>query len=275
MRTFIVLVSILTGSAVFVLAYHDARAAAENPPKQAAGFERGAELYKQNCAICHGTEGRGDGPAAGVLDPRPRNFELGKYRLGSTTGMFPSRNDILNTLREGIPGTGMPSWRHLPPADIECLADYCLEVSRRGLKAALLRDEKAESEEEAEEISRELTAGPPELQIPLEPAADAASLAQGRAIFAKNCASCHDADGRGRPDPSWRTAEGYPIASRDLRRGVFKGGRSARALYVRIYRGIPGTPMPGAPNMTGDEIWSVVHYVQSIVNSDLPQQAGR
>lgn len=275
MRTFIVLVSILTGSAVLVLAYHDARAAAVKQPTKPAGLERGAEIFRQNCAICHGAEGRGDGPAAGVLDPRPRNFELGKYRLGTTAGLFPSRQDILHTIREGIPGTGMPSWRHLPAQDLECITDFCLEVTRLGLKAALLRDEKAESEEEAEEISRELTTGPPELQIPPEPPADEASLAMGRAIFTKNCASCHDADGRGRPDPSWRTAEGYPIQSRDLRRGVFKGGRGARAIYLRIYRGIPGTPMPGSPSMTGDETWAVVHYVQSIVNSDLPQQAVR
>ncbi|MEK7866393.1 MAG: cytochrome c [Planctomycetota bacterium] len=275
MRTLLVIVSILTGSAVLVFAYHDAKKATVKPAHAPNGFERGAELYRQNCAICHGVEGRGDGPAAGVLDPRPRNFELGKYRLGSTTGLFPSRQDILNTIRDGIPGTGMPSWRHLPPADQECMADYCLEVTRRGLKAALIRDEKAESEEEAEEISHDLVTAPPDLQIPPEPPCDQASLATGRAIFAKNCASCHDADGRGRPDPSWRTAEGYPIASRDLRRGVFKGGRGARALYARIYRGIPGTPMPGSPSMTGDETWAVVHYVQSIVNSDLPQQAGR
>ena len=275
MRTILVVIAILTGSAVLVSAYNEAKKAASRPATPDVGLARGATLYRQNCAICHGTEGRGDGPAAGVLDPRPRNFELGKYRLGSTAGMFPSRQDILNTIRDGIPGTGMPSWRHLTPADLECLTDYLLELTRQGLKEALLRDEKAESVAEAEEIARDLTASPPELQIPPEPPADEASLAKGRAIFAKNCASCHDADGRGRPDPSWRTAEGFPIESRDLRRGVFKGGRSARALYTRIYRGIPGSPMPGSPSMTGDETWSVVHYVQSIVNSDRPQQAGR
>lgn len=269
MRSFVVATAILAGAALLVGAWNEAKRAATERP--ASGKGRAEELYRRNCAICHGAEGRGDGPAAGVLDPRPRNFKLGKYRLGSTARPFPSRSDLIATIRDGIPGTGMPAWRHLPPEDIECLADYCIELSRRGIKASLIAEEKVDSEEEAEEIARELTGDAPSLEIPPEPPADEASLALGREIFSKNCASCHDSDGRGRPDPSWRTAEGFPIASRDLRRGVFKGGRGARALYLRVHRGIPGTPMPGSQNMTPQETWAVVHYVQSLVNSDIPQ----
>ncbi len=275
MRTLVVIVAILAGSTVLVSAYTEAKKAASRASLPTEALSRGEIQYRRNCAICHGLEGRGDGVAAGVLNPRPRNFELGKYRLGTTTTLFPSRQDIQNTIREGIPGTGMPAWRHLPQADLDCITDYCLAITRRGLKAKLLSEEKAEDEQEAEEIALELTSEQPMLEVPPEPPCDEASLDTGKAIFAKNCASCHDTDGRGRPDPSWRTAEGFPLQSRDLRRGVFKGGRSARALYTRIYRGIPGTPMPGSPSMTPDETWAVVHYVQTLVNSDVPSQAGR
>jgi mono/diheme cytochrome c family protein len=34
---------------------------------------RGAQLYATYCATCHGTEGKGDGPAAGPLNPKPAN----------------------------------------------------------------------------------------------------------------------------------------------------------------------------------------------------------
>jgi len=31
-------------------------------------------LYKSRCAACHGQFGRGDGPGAAALDPKPRNY---------------------------------------------------------------------------------------------------------------------------------------------------------------------------------------------------------
>ncbi|HLY44527.1 MAG TPA: CopD family protein [Stellaceae bacterium] len=35
---------------------------------------RGAALYRANCALCHGADGRGDGPAAATLTVRPANL---------------------------------------------------------------------------------------------------------------------------------------------------------------------------------------------------------
>lgn len=40
----------------------------------AASLARGKKLFQQHCASCHGPEGRGDGPAAAALDPRPVNL---------------------------------------------------------------------------------------------------------------------------------------------------------------------------------------------------------
>ncbi|MBI3989236.1 MAG: cytochrome c [candidate division NC10 bacterium] len=35
---------------------------------------KGKEIYTKFCASCHGPSGRGDGPAAAALNPKPRNF---------------------------------------------------------------------------------------------------------------------------------------------------------------------------------------------------------
>jgi mono/diheme cytochrome c family protein len=59
---------------------------------------------------------------------------------------------------------------------------------------------------------------------------------------------------------------------RNLRQGIYRGGRCPVDVYRRIYAGINGVPMPGVgpatPGATGtltsDEIWSLVDYVMSL-----------
>ncbi|MFQ5971847.1 MAG: c-type cytochrome [Alphaproteobacteria bacterium] len=49
----------------------------ENPVEAtSASIVRGARLYRFNCLICHGSSGRGDGPAAGSVDPRPTDLAV-------------------------------------------------------------------------------------------------------------------------------------------------------------------------------------------------------
>jgi len=32
------------------------------------------QIFATRCAVCHGAEGRGDGPGGSALDPKPRNY---------------------------------------------------------------------------------------------------------------------------------------------------------------------------------------------------------
>jgi mono/diheme cytochrome c family protein len=40
----------------------------------AASIARGRQLYQANCASCHGAGGKGDGPAAAALKPKPADL---------------------------------------------------------------------------------------------------------------------------------------------------------------------------------------------------------
>ena len=79
----------------------------EPPPRPIPG----KTLYERYCAACHGPEGRGDGPAAEALQPRPPDLTQLRARLGP--GYSPDQLmravDGRRTIRAH--GTGaMPVW---------------------------------------------------------------------------------------------------------------------------------------------------------------------
>lgn len=87
-------------------------------PKAAPDLKRGAALYKEHCAACHGAEGRGDGPAGRRLDPAPSNFhDAARLASRSAYGLY-------NTITFGVAGTGMASYKHLSEDDRWALAFY-------------------------------------------------------------------------------------------------------------------------------------------------------
>lgn len=85
----------------------------------ADAIAHGKQVYQSQCVSCHGDAGRGDGPSAAALNPKPRNFAS---PLGWRNGMKVA--DIYKTLQEGILGTGMASFKHLPPADLFAVTHY-------------------------------------------------------------------------------------------------------------------------------------------------------
>ena len=42
------------------------------------------QIYSTRCVACHGNDGRGDGPGAAALNPRPRNFHDGAWQDATT-----------------------------------------------------------------------------------------------------------------------------------------------------------------------------------------------
>ena len=63
----------------------------------------GRATYQAKCSICHGQRGRGDGPAALTMVPRP--FDLTVHVPLHADG------EIQWFVSEGIAGTQMPAWK--------------------------------------------------------------------------------------------------------------------------------------------------------------------
>ena len=46
----------------------------------AAAVTEGEQVWTSRCSLCHGAGGKGDGPAAGPLNPKPRDMTDAKWQ---------------------------------------------------------------------------------------------------------------------------------------------------------------------------------------------------
>jgi mono/diheme cytochrome c family protein len=91
---------VIAGSSMAALA-----ATVRNPiPPTQASLARGREIYVERCAVCHGDSGRGDGPAAAGLTPRPADFRV-HLAAGHTDAQ------LFDWVSNGYPGSAMPAFR--------------------------------------------------------------------------------------------------------------------------------------------------------------------
>lgn len=95
-----------------------------NPiPRSAESIARGRQIFAQDCAVCHGPEGRGDGVAAAALPQRPEDLSklapppvfpdgVVAYRIRNGVNMMPAFKsalgeneiwDLLNFIRSLAP----------------------------------------------------------------------------------------------------------------------------------------------------------------------------
>lgn len=84
----------------------------------------GAKLYAQNCAMCHGAEGKGDGAAGQALNPKPRNLVEGPWKKG---GGFIG---LYVVLTEGLQGTSMAAYGHLKSVDRWALTQFVNSITK-------------------------------------------------------------------------------------------------------------------------------------------------
>ena len=87
-------------------------------PTRAPDLTRGAALFAQYCAACHGSNGQGDGPLAAKLDLRPANFHDRERQDQRSPYSFYS------TITLGVAGTAMTGFPQLSEDDRWALAYY-------------------------------------------------------------------------------------------------------------------------------------------------------
>ena len=208
----------------------------------------GKSVYDAKCVHCHGANGKGDGDAAALLTPRPRDFTDGKYKFRTTeSGSIPTDEDLLNTVKDGLHGTAMPDWKPFIGGDsLTAVVEYVKAFSPR------FKSEKPQIVPQGSAV----TSSP-------------SSVSSGKRLFQKmQCAACHGTDGKGTGATNSEFTDdwGYGIKTANLTEPwTFRGGANSRDIYLRFRTGIDGTPMPSYKgSMSDKEMWDLANYVVSL-----------
>jgi DMSO reductase family type II enzyme heme b subunit len=215
----------------------------------AADLETGRAVYEDKCSQCHGSAGEGDGGAADTLNPRPRDFTSGSFKIRTTpSGELPTDGDLASIIRLGMPYTAMPGWNFLGEDKIADLVAYLQTFN----------EDFADPEMRVDPI-----------EIPSPPPMTEESILKGRQLFLENkCHDCHGNQGRGDGEsgPTLKTDAGDPIRPADMtKRWTFRGGGQRSDIYRTFTTGLDGTPMPSYADSIDEEArWQLVDYVYSL-----------
>jgi mono/diheme cytochrome c family protein len=175
----------------------------------------GLIIYAENCSACHGANGAGTLIAPAIDTAALRDA---------------AREDIIDTVAFGVPGSLMASWEgKLTFEEISSVVDLIYawpDVVETGIEFP-----------EAEQVN-----------IPSSPEA----IAAGERLFSVACTSCHGVDGYGtRMAPA-------------LNNEIFLSEFPDAVIYQVIAGGVPGTLMPAwGSRLTDQEIQTLVAYLRS------------
>ena len=91
----------------------------------------GQNTYKLNCVPCHGPLGKGDGPSASGLNPKPRDHSNKEYMARLTDDMIAETVRMGGIIR-GYPN--MPSSPHIKGEEMAALVAFVRRLSEQERK---------------------------------------------------------------------------------------------------------------------------------------------
>jgi mono/diheme cytochrome c family protein len=222
-------------------------------PPDTQFFLQGRFIFNKNCATCHGKWGDGKGDMSAGMLPRPRSFISGMFKYHSTpAGFLPTNEDLMRTVRQGIPGTAMPSFATLSEKDIHAVTEYLKSFSSKWRK-------------------KENYSAP--LRLPPLPAwfdhreTLLEHSTKGRELFNGVCAACHGPKGDGQGPLSGQLKDQWDQACppSDLRQNALRSGRQLTDIYRVLLTGISATPMPSfADSLNDEQRWDLIAFIAQL-----------
>jgi cytochrome c oxidase cbb3-type subunit 2 len=228
----------------------------------------GKASYELYCVGCHGENGDGEGVAAKYLNPKPRDFRIGKVKFASVaSGQMPRDEDYARIITIGLKGSAMPAFPFIPHDEKMAIVKYI----------------------------RTFYTGKPKapggiVPIPKDPYLDKPEkgVAYGQKMYhgLAACSSCHpayatkpeiveavesfDMKFQGFRDDLYHSVVkdsdwGAPIKPPDFLYDRIKTGNDVRSIVQVIATGIGGTAMPNwAATLNKKQLWGLAYYVESL-----------
>jgi len=192
---------------------------------ESVSLDEAGQIYRENCAVCHGDHGDGQSRARFGLDPQPRDF------TAPAAAAELNRTRMLDSVTYGRKGTAMVAWQgRLSPAQIDGVVEYIRHTFMQLAPTAAA-----------------LATNDPH-------------LAQGKKIFEENCRVCHGDRGNG---ATWTNTVLDPpprnFTSPQSRRVLTRERMLASVTYGR-----EGTAMMSfAKRLSSEEVEDVVDYIRA------------
>ena len=226
-----------------------------------ANPDRGKVIYKEYCSQCHGATGKGDGPAASGLLPKPAihaNIPFEKLPM----------EYLYNVINHGGPAVGksanMPYWNlTIGQQGVADVMAY-LKVTFKGVPDMAAAQRGGEGvtcvqPRQSVRVSDDFLAKTNPLPV------SAGTVQAGKELFLKTaqpvaCAMCHGEKGDGKgimgaalvPPP------------RNFTCGLMMKDIPDGQLFWIIKNGSPGTGMMSFFGLSDDQVWQLIHYVRSL-----------
>lgn len=231
-----------------------------SPEFSQADAGRGNVLYKEYCGQCHGLTGKGDGPAASGLEPKPAihaNMPFDKLPM----------EYLYTVINHGGVAVGkspnMPYWGlTIGQQGVADVIAY-LKVTFKGIPEVPTA---AGGQSGACVQPRKTAKAPDAFLTKTNPlSSSAGAIKAGKELFLKTaqpvaCVMCHGEQGDGK---GLMGAALVP-PPRNFTCGAMMRDISDGQLFWIIKNGSPGTGMMSFASLPDEQVWQLIHYIRSL-----------
>ena len=257
-----------------------------------ASVGRGKIIYKEYCSQCHGATGKGDGPAASGLDPKPAihaNIPFEKLPMeylynvinhgGPAIGKSPNMPywnltigqqgvaDVIAYLKATFKGSpaGLAAASAAPAAATSAMPTKTAAIAAPAVAAATATSSSGGQSDSCVQPRKTAKAPDSFLAMTNPLAASAEVLQTGKTLFQKSakpaaCAMCHGEKGDGK---GMMGAALVPPPRNFTCNAMMKDIEDGQLFWI-VKKGSPGTGMMSFSGLSDDKVWQLVYYIRSL-----------